>query len=463
MMYVRGNPQDFDDVAALGNPGWSYEDMLPYYKKLENYVAHPLDDGEENIDGEQTVDEDYHNVGGPLTTAKFPIDPLTYPLQQAIAQTLTEVGIPENVDYNGEKQIGHTTVTGMVDKIGYRYSAAKAYLTNIPANLKVCKGATATKVILENKQATGVEFIFNDGKHSKKHVVKAKKDHIISGGPYNSPALLERSGIGRKDVLNKAGVKQLHNLPGVGENLHDHYINLASAFKLNPLTQHAPSPLSIGITSLTAFINTTDPESTVSDTQLVFALFSTHDFALYGNLRPEVRKQYEKAGAVLDFMGIPLREETPGSTHITQANDPSITPLIKQGSYTTPTEVEQIVKVTRNIREIFQHPNLKPFVLEPIVLNECKKYQFNSEKEILCGARMLTRPIYHAVGSVSMGPEDNPMAVVDPRLRVHGIKGLRVVDSSILPLTPRGNTEISTVAVGEKAADLIKEDYDQLI
>lgn len=167
VLYVRGNPQDFDDIEALGNPGWGYKDMLPYFKKLENYKVYPLsnqaqDGGTvENEDGSIVVDAKYHGVGGPVTNSKFPTDPFSHPLRSALVAAFEDSRIPFNPDYNGETQVGYSFLTGSVDELGYRWQAGKAYLMNAPENLKVCKHALVTRILFNGKSASGVEFLYN--------------------------------------------------------------------------------------------------------------------------------------------------------------------------------------------------------------------------------------------------------------------------------------------------------------
>lgn len=458
MMYVRGNPQDFDDIEALGNPGWGYKDMLPYFKKIENYQAYPLSNQTqvENQDGDIVVDEKYHGIGGPITTSKFQVDPFTYPLRTALVAAFEDSKIPFNPDYNGETQVGYSFVTGTVDKIGYRTQAAKGYLTKAPENLKVCKHALVTRILFKGKKASGVEFMYN----GKKLRARAAKEYIVSGGPFNSPALLERSGIGRRDILKKLHITPVHTSNGVGENMFDHYINIGAAFRIGNIgTQTSPNPLSIGIASLAAWINSDDLESKVSDTQVIFSIHNPNDVANSGNIRPDIEKQLK--GVVLIAEGAPLRKKPPGSTHISQKLDPTITPIITETPYDTRKAIEKGVLVQRRIREFLRHPALEPFQITPLVLRECEKFPFNSEEEIMCGARLLTRPIYHATGSCSMG-KSQVRNVVHARLKVYGVENLRVIDSSILPLVPRGNTQVAAYVVGEKGADLIKEDYGLL-
>lgn len=624
MQFVRGNPQDFDDIEYQGNPGWGYKDMLHYFKKMENYIAGPIvDEGEDNgndenasrcrnleaevdrcrIEGNrgpvaedrcrspeaeadrcreeasrglveedrcrnleadvdrcrseitreeadandcsiledgvercksenegdercrnlesdltrcrdqinrgggdnircrnlenevqlcrsgergdssgnrgqdnrvdrnsdrndritgqnQPVSSKYHAKGGPQKNGRFPIDPFSFGLQKAIEKAFDRVKIPHNPDYNGKSQMGYTQLTGAIDEIGYRYNIAKAYLTKIPRNLKVCRHATATRILFKGKQADGIEFMYNNGNVTKLLQGRKAKEYIVSGGPYNSPALLERSGIGRKEVLENAGVKPVHILPGVGENLEDHYITLSSSFKVDPKTASIKNPVSLGIAALGAFLNTSDPFATVPDTQFLFTFFG--NTGAFGNIKPSIAKAYKNAGTVLVGGVIILREKTPGSTHITQATDPFRGHVVVEKAYETREDVKTTVRGITLLRDILLSPPLEEFNIELFVLPQCRKFPLFTEQEIMCGCKLLTRPIYHATGTCSMGPSSDHMAVVDSRLRVHGVKGLRVVDSSILPLIPRGNTQVPTMAVGEKGADLIKEDWGQL-
>lgn len=480
MMYVRGNPRDFDDWAYLGNIGWSYDDVLPYFRKLENFLALPLTPSETgtflseggfsssnlvsfndpfglNLGPTQTASSKYHGVGGPFTGAAFNIDPQTHKFREAALQAAQVFGIPKNIDINGGHQIGITNLPGMVDSLGYRYNSAKAYLMNIPDNLKVCKYSTVTKVLFKRKRATGVELLYKPEllEFPRTIKVRASKETILSGGPINSPAILERSGIGRRDVLEKAGVTPIHELPMVGENFQDQYINLGSAFKVDYGTESPSNPLTIELTSLTAFVNLTDPRSDSPDVQFILKTYSPL-IAVGLLFKPQIGAQVNRVKPnLLFFSNIILRQQIPGSTHITQSADPNISPKIKSNQLAGRRDIELTVAGTRLARKIMANDHMRPFKPEPFVLTECSGFEFNSEDEIICNARHLANTLYHQGGTTAMGP-DPLTSVVDPTLRVHGIERLRVIDSGVMPLVTRGNTEVPTIMIGEKGADLVK-------
>lgn len=460
MMYARGNHKDFDEWEALGNPGWGYKDVLPYFKKMENYIAQEITDRETNT----TVSSEYHQKGGPLTSAYFPIDPKTHQAREAILQAAADNGFDYNPDVNGEEQLGFTNLPGMVDAAGYRQNTAKAYLLRIPDNLKVCKNAIVNKVLFEGKTAVGVEVLYPvNGLINllpPRFKIRASQQVILSAGPFNSPPILERSGIGQSSVLRRAGVPVLVERPGVGENLQDHFINLGSAFTIDYQTEAQMNPLSNELTSLTGFMNVTDPSNPAPDMQFILRNFEPL-IALGLQFSPSTAIQFTAAYAkkdILFFGDIVLRQGKKGSIHILQSIDPRITPQITTNQLTTDYDMRITTTATRLARKIMSHEALARFKPEPFILRECRRFPFNSDQEIMCAASHMANSLYHLAGPCSMGDPNDPNSVVDSRLRVIGVEKLRVIDSSVMPLVTRANTEIPTIMVGEKGADIVKED-----
>lgn len=471
MMYTRGNHDDYDEWKWNGNKGWGYNDILPYFKKLESFHGHNKEEATilEKIEkflatmtGGATVqdkmDVQYHGRDGPLSVSNFPIDPLTYGFREAFFKAVKSKNLPLNADVSGKSQIGFTNLPGMIDTLGYRDHVVKAYLQDIPSNLKICKNALVMNFNLpepKTKKVQSVRFKYS----GKFFNISAKKEYILSAGGLGSPQILERSGIGIPDILQKAGVSVKHVLPGVGENLQDHFLNPSTAFAIKLNTESSPNPLTIGLTSLTGFLNLTDYSKSIPDVQY-FLTFPHRSLA--GPVDPEIDKQfksvYQRNKTILIVSGALLRQQNPGSVHITQATDPNLTPLIKPNIYTGERDIELAIKAARLARTIMRSPALKPFQPEVLIIKPCQKYKPDSVEEIICGAKQFSTLLYHTVGTAAMGPDDK-VHVVNDELKVHGISNLRVIDSSIMPFVVRSNIEIPTIMIGEKGADLIKNEW----
>jgi len=480
MMYNRGNPKDYDEWASDGNSGWSYKEVLPYFKRMENYIAHKVSkNGTGGLDlkvkngrsldsksVEDTVNADYHGTDGPLTAAAFQLDPKTHHFRKNLLKSFVANGIQENIDTNGPHQMGVTELPGMVDSLGYRLNAAKAYLQNIPQNLKVCLHSSVSRVILDGDKVTDVEFLYS-GKGSKflrrTMRVKVIKEALISAGPLHTPGVLERSGIGRRDVIHGVGLRVNHELPGVGENYFDQYINLGSAFKVDFLTDSEGNPLTTDMTSMTAFVKLGDLENDLPDIQYIMKTYAS-SVALGLGFKPDIGLQFNavKDKTIVFISSIILRQTVTGSVHIAQGENPDISPIIISKQFSAARDVNLTVQATRLIRRILEHDNLKQFKVEPFVLKECDKFEFNSADEIMCGARYLANTLYHQGGTCKMGTHTDKSAVVNNKLMVIGLKNLRVVDGSIMPEVSRGNTQVPTMMIAEKGADIILKDHGLL-
>ena len=442
MCYLRGHPADYDEWAALGNPGWSFADVLPYFKRSEN---------------QERGASPYHGTGGPLNVAD-----LRSPnrLTDVFIDAGLETGLPFNKDFNGESAegVGPFQVT---QKDGERCGAARAYLQ--PArqrpNLTVITDAYATRVLFEGQRAVGVEYR-HQGVLRK---VGATQEVILSAGSIQSPRLLMLSGIGDRQHLQATGVEVRHHLPGVGQNLQDHLDVI--------LVQACTRPVSYGITWRTVLRGGVDlvryahagrgmfttngaegcavarstPEEARPDLQFHFSP---------GKLRDHARDLRFLCGEGYSLHVCNLRPKSRGDIRLISA-DPAAPLAIRANYLTHPDDVEHMLRGFKLARRILGSGAFAPYRGEEIVPGR----GVNSDDEIRAFIRAKAETIYHPIGTCKMGDAaHDPFAVVDARLRVHGIDGLRVVDASIMPLLVGGNTNAPTVMIAEKAADMIKVD-----
>lgn len=440
MLYVRGHQSDYDGWAKLGCAGWAWDDVLPYFKKSEN-----------NVGGADA----HHGDTGPLQVA----DQLAMrPISRAFVEAGKELQHREIADFNtGDNEgIGFYQVTQFHDpaKAGERCSAAAAYLHPVMdrPNLTVITGAHATKILFQGKRATGVAY--RQGKAEK--TVRAGKEVILCGGTFNSPQLLQLSGIGRPQDITPHGIAMVHALPGVGQNLQDH-LDFILAHKSKDtdnfgigvrgtwnLIKHAlkwrkdgasmiASPFAEGA----AFLKT-DPALDRPDIQLHFVIAIVDDHA---------RKLHRGYGFSCHVCA--LRPYSRGSVGL-QSSDPMAAPAIDPQFLSDPRDLETTIKGAKMMREILQAPAMAKYRHQEMF--GTKDDMTDAEWEGHIRARADT--IYHPVGTCKMGVDE--MAVVDPQLRVRGLEGLRVVDASVIPTLTGGNTNAPTIMIAEKAADMIR-------
>ncbi|MCG8543636.1 MAG: choline dehydrogenase, partial [Alphaproteobacteria bacterium] len=437
MLYVRGQHRDYDGWAQLGNRGWSYDDVLPYFKKAENREG----------DG---ADSDYHGVGGPLNVADLRE---THGLLDAVIDAAETAGYPRNPDYNGAEQdgFGYYQVT---QKGGRRFSAADAYLH--PArgrpNLTVETDAHTKRVLFDGRRAAGVAY----DRHGSEHEVKAAKEVILCAGAVQSPQLLELSGVGRPELLQEHGIEVVHALPGVGENYQDHYVTRMATLINQPITLNQTTrglSLVAGVLKYAiahkgdltfpagivfGFVRTR-PELESPDVQYHIA---------HASYKDAKRRIFDREPG-LTISPCQLRPESRGTIHI-GSSDPYAAPLIRPNFLTTKTDQDTLVAGMRIARTLTAAEPLSGFCVSEVRPGA----DVDGDDELLDYARHNGGTIYHPVGTCKMGSDT--MAVVDDHLSVHGLEGLRVVDASIMPTLTSGNTHAPTVMIAEKAADMIK-------
>jgi choline dehydrogenase-like flavoprotein len=432
MIYIRGNPSDYDGWEDMGNETWGWRDILPYFKKSENQERGP---------------SELHGTGGPMNVCDLRyVNELT----RAFLAGAQETGIPPNDDFNGATQDG-AGLYQVTQKNGARQSAADAYLK--PAlrgpNLKLVTGSQVTRVILERSRATGVEFV----RHGVNEKASAEREVILAAGTVNSPQLLLLSGIGPADELKKAGVAALHDLPGVGKNLQDHPmvsvgylcekpVSLASAASVPNFLRwliFRRGPLASNVAEAGVFVRT-QPNLGAPDLQILFgpAYYVNHGF--------DKRREH-----CFGFGPTLLAPDSRGSISLRSVN-PFDAPAIRANYLSTEHDVRVMIEGVRRSREIAHAKAFEPFRGEELHPGS----EITRVDEMTAFLRANTQTFYHPVGTCKMG--DDTMAAVDRRLRVWAIDRLRVVDASVMPRIPSGNTNAPTIMIAEKAADMIRED-----
>src|SRR5215472_9066412 len=437
LLYVRGQHEDYDRWRQRGNVGWGYDDVLPYFKKAENQIRGA---------------DQYHGVGGPLPVSDWRHHD---PLSEAFVKAAVETGIPFNPDFNGATQEGagffQTTM-----RRGRRASSAYSYLR--PArnrvNLHIETSSLAQRIVFEGNRAKAVEYRQNGSLRT----ALAQKEVLVSGGAYNSPQLLQLSGVGPAELLKPHGIDVVLDAPGVGNDLQDHLqvrlvTRCAQRVTLNDIVNHPlrrvmagvryalarSGPLTIAAGTSGAFFKTS-PRLASPDVQIHFIPFSTD-------------KMGEKLHPFSGFTAsvCQLRPESRGSLRIRSA-DPGAPPEIRINYLATETDRAAFLDGIRILRGILAGPALKPYVTEEVYPGANK----TSDEDLLDFCRKTGSTVYHPTSTCRMG--NDSLAVVDQRLRVRGIEGLRVVDASVMPDLMSGNTNAPTIMIAEKASDMILED-----
>jgi len=437
LICIRGQPEDYDAWAAAGNRGWGWRDVLPYFLRSE---------------GNQRGTSGMHGGDGPLTCSDIGAP---HELIEAVIAGAGELGVPRSEDFNGGVQEG-AGYYQVFTKAGLRCSSAAGYLrpARSRANLCVEVGAQATRIVFDGQRATGVEY--RQGGETKR--VKASREVIVAAGSLQSPQLLQLSGIGPAALLQRFGVPVVHDLPGVGENLQDH-LQLRVIFKCTkPITSNddlasiwrtakiglqwlarRTGPVAVGINQGGLFTRVL-PESATPDIQFHFSTLSAD---LAG------AKPHPFSGFTMSVCQ--LRPTSRGHVRI-KSPDPMAAPAMQPNYLSTDLDRDYAVAGVKFARRLAATAALRPYVEEeyrpgPAAVTDADLLEF---------ARNFGATIFHPSGTCKMGSD--PQAVVDDRLRVRGVAGLRVVDCSIMPTLTSGNTNAPVVMIAEKASDLIRED-----
>jgi choline dehydrogenase len=430
MLYIRGAAYDYDLWRQLGNEGWSYADVLPYFKKAQN--------------NERGASQ-FHGAGGPLNVADQ-VDPS--PINRVVLEAAQAAGHKLNNDFNGPSQEGFGMYQ-VTQRDAKRCSTAVAYLRPAMArpNVTVETGALTSNIIIENGRAVGVRYV-KDGQVQE---ARASREVVLSGGAVNSPQILLLSGIGPADELRKLGINVVHDLPGVGRNLQDHL----DAAVINFCTQNVTYDKANQLASLLKYMiwktgpgtsciaesggfASTKPGLAAPDIQFHFLPAIVIDHG-----RTRLKKNGFTMHACL------LRPESKGRIFLKSA-DPKEYPAIDPNYLAERSDIDTLIAATKMSRAIFAQKPFDPYRGEDMEPGKDKQ----SDAEIEAWIRQRSETIYHPVGTCKMGSD--PMAVVDSQLRVRGIEGLRVVDASVMPTLIGGNTNAPTIMIGEKASDMIK-------
>lgn len=435
LIFIRGQKEDYDGWRDLGNEGWGWHDVLPYFKKAE---------------GNDRLGEPLHSQVGPLKASSIL---KKHPLVEAFKKTANFLGVPNTDDFNNLTQegVGYYQLT---THKGFRCSTAVAYLK--PAkrrhNLTILTNSQVCKVLFENKKAVGIELIEN----GEKKIIRANKEIILCAGAIQSPQILQLSGIGPAALLNEFNIPVIHDLPGVGENLQDH-LQYRLIYELNqPISTNDQlsswfgqlkmglqwllfrgGPLSIGINQGGLFTR-------------VMADAKTPDIQFHlATLSAEMA-----GGKVHPFSGFTmsvcqLRPESRGHVRI-QSTDPLTPPKMFANYLSTKNDQDTSIAAIKFARKLSQTEPLRS-----MIVREVKPNNVETDEEVLEFCRDNGATIFHPTGTCQMGPDNNPMAVLDSALRVRGVERLRVVDCSAMPTLPSGNTNWPAVMLAERASDLI--------
>ena len=432
MIYIRGHRSDYDAWAQAGNKGWSFEAVLPFFRKAQH---------------QERGASEFHSTGGPLNVADLRT---VNPLSRAFLEACREIGLPRNADFNGAEQEG-AGLYQVTQKDGRRCSAADAFLR--PAlgrpNLTVASSASATRILFDGKRATGVAYTQN----GRAKEAETAREVILSGGAVQSPQLLLLSGVGPADYLRQQGIPQMAEVTGVGKNLQDHLaaivvyrcrkaVSLSRAETLMNLLRwqmFGSGPLTSCVAEAGAFVKTRS-DLAAPDIQLLFA---PNFFIDHGFRNPK--------GDGFSIAVTLLRPHSRGHIRLC-STDPHEAPMIQPSYLTGEADMRPLVEGVKLARRIVHAKAFDAFRGEELLPDP----KAQSDEQIGIAVRKTAETLYHPAGTCAMGP--GGMAVVDERLRVLGLEGLRVVDASIMPTIVGGNTNAPTMMIAEKAAAMIRED-----
>lgn len=446
MVFIRGQAEDYDGWHAMGNPGWAYQDVLPHFKRMED-----------NLAGADT----WRGAGGPISVS--PIDRSAHPLSRDYVAAGMAAGLPNNADFNGETQEG-VGLYQITTRNGFRCSAATGYLNKARRreNLRVITGAHVTRILFSGRQAYGVEF----QRGGALQRIAATREVILSAGAVNSPQILQLSGIGKAEHLKELGIDVVHDAPGVGQNLQDHigydYIYEATCPTLNDILRPwlgramvglryvltRGGPLSLSVNQGGGFFKSS-PERDRPNLQLYFSPVS------YTRAMPGKRKLLAPDKFPGLLIGVSnCHPKSRGYLQIRSA-DPFSAPEIRPRYLSAPEDLDELAEGASMLRRIAGSPPLAQSIKREVLPGSDV-----SDMEAIRGdIRQRAGTVFHACGTCMMGPDPAVGAVVDARLNVHGLAGLRVVDASVFPRITSGNLNAPTIMVGEKAAEMIQEDW----
>lgn len=439
MIYARGHRSDYDNWAAMGNPGWGFDELLPYFKRSECNAIHR--------------DSPFHGVDGPLhvTNLRNPS-----PLNEVFLEACQKQGIPYNPDLNGAQHHGcyHVQVT---QKDGERHSAAAAFIhPNLDRpNLDVRTGAHTTRVVFEQRRAVGVEYVRGD----QTVTVRARREVVMSSGAFGTPQILMASGLGPGAHLQDLGISPVLDVPGVGQNLQDH-ISALLIYRAR-VNDHTIGISPTGLARLlkgawdwrrhrrglmtscvaeSGVYYRTSPDVEVSDMEmeLIVGIGDDHGRKL-------------RLGHGFSAHLLLARPKSVGEVRLASP-DTRVAPLIDPRYFSHPYDMETLVKGTQIALDIMNSAPFDPYRGEMLI-----PYERDDPRQIEETLRNHADTEYHVCGTAKMGPDQDPMAVVDAQLRVRGVEGLRVADASVMPSVPSNNINAAVIMIGEKCADLIKQ------
>ena len=439
MVYMRGTPTDYDGWRQRGCEGWDWDSVLPFFKRAED---------------QERGANDFHGVGGPLHVS----NPVRCPLGDAMVKAAIEAGIPANDDFNGARQegVGYYQTTTSNRR---RWSSARAYLgpARSRPNLTIATEAHATRILFDGARAVGIEYHTPEGRKT----ARVRGEIIVSGGVYGSPQLLQLSGLGPGDLLAEHGIPVVREIPGVGANLHDHFNTYlvwrcSQKVTINDLARSPMLKVMAGVQYAVsrsghlsnagiyagAFVKS-DPRLETPDLQI-----NMFGWSALERLRTGIKPHPFSA---FTMSPVHLRPEGRGTVHI-KSPDPLAPPAIRFNFLSSNYDFQALIYGARLARKIAAQPALRPFAEEEVLPGP----QIDSDEQLTEEIRVRGVSNLHPVGTCRMGRGLD--AVVDPRLRVHGIERLRVADASIMPQVPGGNTNAPSIMIGEKCAAMVLED-----
>lgn len=472
MLYIYGSDEDYNEWSRMGNEGWSYDEVLPYFKKSQNCGHGHSDEWRSK----------YCGHGGPLNIRYYNYSQPE--VQEMVLRAAREMGIPILDTINGDKFVGYGIAQGTLDK-GRRMSVSKAYLSPIKnrINLYVMKSTRADAILLDNARAVGVRVTLKDGRSID---VKASKEVILSAGSVATPQLLMLSGIGPEEHLREMGIPRVVDLP-VGKNLQDHvtWFGLHLIFENRNATPPSPTymldaayeylmhnrgPLASSIGhDLMGFVNVHDPSAKYPDIQFIYShipQWHTSMAISYFNgfhMDTEIARRMAEIlteADILQCFSILLKPKSVGEIRLRSKN-PADPVRICANYFSEQEDLDTMLKSLNFLKKMLNTETFKRYEvrLRHLDIPDCRHTKFDSEEYWRCNLRHMSSTIFHPVGTTKMGPQGDPTAVVDPRLKVHGIRRLRVIDASIMPTISGGNTNAPTIMIAEKGADFIKEDW----